>query len=184
MSASVTGRQITVEAKPAPISIDSRDTAVLVVDMQNDFGTEGGMFHRAGIDISPIKAVVKPITGVLAAARAHGMRAVYLKMGFESDLSDSGPVGSPNRDRHAFLSVGQTARGHAHRLVSALEKRQEAAIHLRCRFSLRRQQSFLGAAAHYGAASGTQKRVAWLPVHESDYTIPLGGSRGPPAGGG
>jgi ureidoacrylate peracid hydrolase len=110
MTASVTTvRQITVEAKPAPISIDPRDTAVLVVDMQNDFGAEAGMFHRAGIDISPIQAVVKPITGVLTAARARGMRVVYLKMGFEPDLSDAGPVGSPNRDRHAFLGVGQTA---------------------------------------------------------------------------
>jgi ureidoacrylate peracid hydrolase len=48
-----TGRVVTIEAKPGPLRIDTRETAVLVVDMQNDFGAEGGMFHRAGIDISP-----------------------------------------------------------------------------------------------------------------------------------
>jgi len=42
---------ITVEARPKSVSIDPERAAVLVVDMQNDFGAVGGMFHRAGIDI-------------------------------------------------------------------------------------------------------------------------------------
>ena len=42
---------VAVDAKPEPISIDVARTAVVVVDMQNDFGAEGGMFARAGIDI-------------------------------------------------------------------------------------------------------------------------------------
>jgi nicotinamidase-related amidase len=33
---------------------------VIVVDMQNDFGSRGGMFHRAGIDISMIQRAVAP----------------------------------------------------------------------------------------------------------------------------
>ena len=36
-----------IEARPGPISIDPRETAVIVVDMQNDFGSEGGLFARA-----------------------------------------------------------------------------------------------------------------------------------------
>jgi ureidoacrylate peracid hydrolase len=42
-------------AKPEPLSIDLSRTAVLVVDMQNDFAASGGMFARAGIDISLIR---------------------------------------------------------------------------------------------------------------------------------
>ena len=47
-------RTVTLPAKPGPVNIDPDKTAVIVVDMQNDFGARGGMFDRAGIDISEI----------------------------------------------------------------------------------------------------------------------------------
>jgi ureidoacrylate peracid hydrolase len=101
---------VTLDAKPSAIEIDCARTAVMVVDMQNDFGAEGGMLHRAGIDISPIRAVVEPTARVLASARHEGIKVVYLKMAFRSDLSDIGPPGSPNRDRHLLFGVGKTVR--------------------------------------------------------------------------
>jgi hypothetical protein len=58
-----------IDAKPEPIAIDTAETAVIVVDMQNDFGSKGGMFDRAGIDISMIQRAVAPTARVLAAAR-------------------------------------------------------------------------------------------------------------------
>jgi ureidoacrylate peracid hydrolase len=97
---------ITVDARPERLDIDIAQTAVLVVDMQNDFGAEGGIFHRAGIDISPIQAVVKPTAQVLDAARATGVPIVYLKMEFRPDLSDAGPSDAPNRLRHQHLGFG------------------------------------------------------------------------------
>jgi ureidoacrylate peracid hydrolase len=105
---SVMGRRASIEAAPGPFVFDRVETAVLVVDMQNDFGSEGGMFHRAGIDISPIREVVQPIRRVLGAARQEGLKVVYLKMGFQADLSDAGAIGSPNRERHLLFGVGQT----------------------------------------------------------------------------
>ena len=51
---------VTIDAKPEPITIERHRTAALVVDMQNDFGAKGGMFDRAGIDISVIQSVVEP----------------------------------------------------------------------------------------------------------------------------
>jgi ureidoacrylate peracid hydrolase len=42
----------------------------------------------------------------LAAARSFGIPIVYLKMGYQGDLSDLGPPGSPNRERHLTFSVG------------------------------------------------------------------------------
>jgi len=47
---------------------------VIVVDMQNDFGADGGMFARAGIPIADIGTVVEPIAHVLGAARRVGMK--------------------------------------------------------------------------------------------------------------
>lgn len=99
---------ITLDAKPGPISIDPSQTAVLVIDMQNDFGSKGGMFDRAGIDISGIVAAVAPTARVIAAARSAGMPIVYLKMGYLPDLSDLGGPDAPNRVRHLeMLGVGQ-----------------------------------------------------------------------------
>jgi ureidoacrylate peracid hydrolase len=98
---------VILDAKPAPINIETSKTAVLVVDMQNDFGSKGGMFDRAGLDISMIQATVQPTSKVLAAARNTRIPIVYLKMGFRPDLSDLGTVDSPNRTRHLHFGVGQ-----------------------------------------------------------------------------
>lgn len=102
----VQSRVATIQAKPHAVSVDTATCAVIVVDMQNDFGTEGGMFHRAGIDISMIQRAVGPTGKVLAAARHNGIPVIYLKMAFKADLSDAGPVDSPNYARHQLLGVG------------------------------------------------------------------------------
>ena len=98
---------VAVDAKPEPISIDVARTAVVVVDMQNDFGAEGGMFARARIDILPIRNVIGPTKEVLTAARKVGLKVVYLKMEFRPDLSDAGPPDSPNWIKHKPLRVGE-----------------------------------------------------------------------------
>ena len=96
-----------LDAKPAPISIETSRTAVLVVDMQNDFGSKSGMFDRAGLDISMIQATVYATSKAVRAARNARIPIVYLKMGFRPDLSDLGAVDSPNRTRHLHFGVGQ-----------------------------------------------------------------------------
>ncbi len=82
--------KIYIKAKPDSIEIDMAKTAVIVVDMQNDFGSKAGMFDKAGIDLSPIKKVIKPTAKVLDAAREAGIRIIYLKMGFTKDLAEVG----------------------------------------------------------------------------------------------
>ena len=72
------GRLINLDAKPEAITLDPAMTAVVVVDMQNDFGSKGGMFDRAGIDISGIQKAVGPTIKVLAAARKMGIKIIYL----------------------------------------------------------------------------------------------------------
>ena len=78
------GQVVRIEATPEPIAIDTARTAVLVVDMQNDFGTQGGMFDRAGMDISMIRGAIGPTAGkkptltldtVPYTANAHPMRS-------------------------------------------------------------------------------------------------------------
>jgi ureidoacrylate peracid hydrolase len=108
-SNSTRSRLIKIDAKPAPIAVDTAKTAVIVVDMENDFGSKGGMFDLAGIDISMIQKAVGPTAKVLAAARNANIKIVYLKMGFNPDLSDLGAPDSVNRTRHLqIMHVGKT----------------------------------------------------------------------------
>jgi ureidoacrylate peracid hydrolase len=90
------------------LALDPMRTAVVVVDMQNDFGAEGGMFARAGIPIEGIERVIDPIARVLGAARGSGMKVVYLTMQFEPDLSDAGGPDAPNFLKHRALGIGAT----------------------------------------------------------------------------
>src|SRR5437867_5707171 len=98
---------VTLDTKRDPIAIDPAKTAIIVVDMQNDFGTKGGMFDRAGIDISMIQRAVAPTARVLAAGRKAGIKVVYLKMAYQPDLSDMGSPDSPNwRVHQQIMHVG------------------------------------------------------------------------------
>jgi ureidoacrylate peracid hydrolase len=101
---------VTLDAKPEPIAIDPVRTAVIVVDMENDFAAKGGMFDRAGVDISGAQKVIAPTAKVLTAARQAGLKIIYLKMGYRADLSDLGASDSVNRTRHLKFGVGQTIR--------------------------------------------------------------------------
>lgn len=106
-----TSRTINLEAKPESIALNLAKTAVIVVDMQNDFLSKGGLFDVAGVDLSPVRKAVGPIQRALATARKAGITIVYLKMGFRPDLSDLGAEGSANRERHLHFGVGK--RCHA-----------------------------------------------------------------------
>lgn len=101
------GEMVNIDAKPEPISIDLIRSAVIVVDMENDFAAKGGMFDRAGIDISGAQKAIAPTAKVLAAARQAGLKIIYLKMGYHPDLSDLGANDSVNRARHLKLGVGE-----------------------------------------------------------------------------
>ena len=103
-------RVVRIEAKPDRIDVDLAKTAVIVVDMQNDFAAKGGLVNRLGFDIQPIVATIRPIAQVLASARAEKLKIVYLKMGFQPDLSDLGSPDSPNSLGHLSAGVGKTVR--------------------------------------------------------------------------
>lgn len=98
-----------VPSRPDPLSIDPARTAVLVIDMQNDFGSPGGMFDRAGIDISGIQAAAAATKRFLQAARAAELPVVYVKMEHPADLANAGADDGPHRRKHAPLGLGDGA---------------------------------------------------------------------------
>jgi ureidoacrylate peracid hydrolase len=102
-----TGQIVSVWATPEPLRIDTSKTAILVVDMQNDFGAVGGMFDRAGIDIRIIQRAIAPTAKVLSTARAAGIPILYIKMEHQPDLADLGPADGPYAIRNRALSLGE-----------------------------------------------------------------------------
>jgi len=94
-----------LDAKPEPVEIDPRRTALIVVDMQNAFASPGGLLDIAGVDVSGAPAVVRSVSGVLEAARAAALPVVYLQMGFKPDLSNSGGPESPNWHKELALRL-------------------------------------------------------------------------------
>lgn len=57
--------------------VDPEQTAVVVIDMQNDNVSEEGVYARAGTDVSPVSAIVPRIQRLLSAAREIGVLVAY-----------------------------------------------------------------------------------------------------------
>jgi ureidoacrylate peracid hydrolase len=93
-----------IKASPEPLEIDPTRTTLIVIDMQNAFGSKGGMFDKAGVDITGIQKVLPPTAAAIEAARRAGIKVVWIKMGFQPDLSDLGAEDSPNG--RVLLSFG------------------------------------------------------------------------------
>jgi nicotinamidase-related amidase len=72
--------------------VDPVHTALLVVDMQNDFCEPAGVFGKGGADVARISAVEPAIAKVLADARETGVRPVFLRHTHEADLSNLSPA--------------------------------------------------------------------------------------------
>ena len=65
-------------------------TAVIVVDMQNAFCTDEGSMAKIGLDVSMLKAAVKPCKRLISAARDAGIPIIYTRYIYRPDYADGG----------------------------------------------------------------------------------------------
>jgi ureidoacrylate peracid hydrolase len=86
----------TLNSRPEPVEVDFAKSALIVVDMQNAFASEGGMLDLAGVDIGWAPEVIRGVARTITAARGANIPVVYLQMGYHRDLRDSGGQQSPN----------------------------------------------------------------------------------------
>ncbi len=64
--------------------VEPGHTAVLVIDVQNDFCAAGGHIEaKLGKDVADCQAVVEPIQGLAAAARRAGAVVVWIKADYD-----------------------------------------------------------------------------------------------------
>ena len=85
-------RPVSFEADPQSLTVDLNRTAMLVIDMQNDFCSEGGWFAARGIDISPVRAPIGPLNAFLPVLRKAGVPVVWLNWGNRADLMNLNPT--------------------------------------------------------------------------------------------
>jgi len=60
--------------------LNAAETALIVVDMQNDFCESQGFYGKAGLDISGLQAPTEPLTALLARAREAGVTIVFTRI--------------------------------------------------------------------------------------------------------
>ncbi|WHO38407.1 pyrimidine utilization protein B [Sphingobium sp. AP49] len=87
---------VILPARPEPIGIDPASSAIIVVDMQNAYASQGGYVDLAGFDIAGAAGVIGRIGRVLDTARAAGMPVILLQNGWDADYVEAGGPGSPN----------------------------------------------------------------------------------------
>jgi nicotinamidase-related amidase len=84
-------RKVTVAAEPVNVVIDLTTTAVVVVDMQNDFCADEGYLGRCGVDCAPARKLIEPINRVMRGVRPHGVPVVWVNWAVRADRLDIGP---------------------------------------------------------------------------------------------
>jgi len=87
---------VTLPARPENLPIDPKATALLVVDMQNAYASEGGYLDLAGFDVGGAAAVIDKIVLAVEAARRAGVTVVFFRNGWDADYVEAGGPGSPN----------------------------------------------------------------------------------------
>ena len=78
-------RPVRIAAEPNPVVFDAARTALIVIDMQNDFCAPGGWFDSRGIDLSVARSVIKPINAMVKGARKAKIPVVWLNWGVRPD---------------------------------------------------------------------------------------------------
>jgi nicotinamidase-related amidase len=80
-----------IEADPYPLLVNTKSTALLLIDMQRDFLEPGGFGETLGNDISLLRRTIEPCQNILKAARNVGLSIIHTREGHRPDLTDAPP---------------------------------------------------------------------------------------------
>lgn len=92
-----------IAARPFDYPYDGRlvpeATALVVIDLQEDFLSEDGYFARSGYDPSALRAIIPTVNRLIAAARAAGLHVIHTRQGYRGDMADMTPYEKWRRKR-------------------------------------------------------------------------------------
>ena len=84
-------RAVSLHATPQHVTFDVRRSALVVIDMQNDFCHTDGWLASIGVDVSPARAPIAPLQALLPAWRKAGGNVVWLNWGNRPDQLNLSP---------------------------------------------------------------------------------------------
>lgn len=85
-------RPATLAAEPKPCTIDLARTAMIVIDMQNDFCHPYGWLASIGVDVAPARKPIAPLATLLPALRGAGVPVVWVNWGNRPDRLNLSPA--------------------------------------------------------------------------------------------
>ena len=83
------------------MTVDLTRTAVIVIDMQNDFCAPGGWVDYLGADYRPDRKPIEPLQRMLPALRDAGVPVIWVNWGNRPDLANM-----PPNQIHLYKPVG------------------------------------------------------------------------------
>src|SRR3954470_18016756 len=94
-----TGQQLRqaamIKAIPFDFPYDGRlvpaNTALLVIDLQEDFLSPTGYFARKGYAPAPLRPILPTVNRRISAARAADLTIIYTRQGYRGDMADMTP---------------------------------------------------------------------------------------------
>lgn len=83
--------RVDIHAEPQSITVDLKRSALIVVDMQNDFCAAGGWCDHLGTDLTPERAPIDPLNRLLPVLRGAGVPIIWLNWGNRPDHANLEP---------------------------------------------------------------------------------------------
>lgn len=107
--------------------LDTKATALVVIDMQRDFLSLDGYLAQQGYDPSPLRAIIPVVTKLIDACRTAGVRIIHTRQGYRADRADMTPYEKWRRQQRGLEDVLlRSSPGFA--IIPELDVREEDII--------------------------------------------------------
>jgi len=84
-------RPVTIAAAPQRVTLDLAASALVVIDMQNDFCHPDGWLAHIGVDVTPARGPIEPLRALVPHLRERGVPIVWLNWGNRPDRLNLSP---------------------------------------------------------------------------------------------
>jgi nicotinamidase-related amidase len=85
-------RPVTVQTESKEVTLDLARTAIIIIDMQNDFCHPDGWLAHIGVDVAPARTPIGPLQRLLPALRDHNVPVIWLNWGNRPDRLNLSPA--------------------------------------------------------------------------------------------
>jgi biuret amidohydrolase len=82
---------VTIACAPQNVTVDLKRTAIIVIDMQNDFCAPSGWVDHIGADFRPDRKPIEPLQRLLPALREADVPVIWVNWGNRPDLANMPP---------------------------------------------------------------------------------------------